>query len=154
LPLWVLAAALQRESLMSLISPQIIQVYRETEYRVLAEPAFVLRIAEASAELLDLYGRFGVSCAAFVTACNPYSASLADDDNRERQAKLERQLRSRSLRFLPGIGQHPSNEWLGEPSFLILALSLASARALGERLEQSAVVWAGQDGVPQLVLLR
>jgi Protein of unknown function (DUF3293) len=139
---------------MSSISPQIIQAYRETEYRVLADPAFVLRIAEASAELLELYRRFGVSCGAFVTACNPYSAALSDDDNRERQAKLERELRSRSLRFLPGIGQHPSNEWPGEPSFLILALSLASARALGERLEQNAIVWAGEDAVPQLVLLR
>jgi len=139
---------------MSLLSPETIQAYRETEYRVLADPAFVLRIAEASAELLDLYGRFGVSCGAFVTACNPYSAALADEDNRERQAKLERELRARSLRFLPGLGQHPSNEWPGEPSFLILALSLASARALGDRLEQNAIVWAGEDGVPQLVLLR
>jgi Protein of unknown function (DUF3293) len=139
---------------MSLISPETIQAYRETEYRVLAEPAFVLRISEASAELLNLYSCFGVSCAAFVTACNPYSAAFLDDDNRERQAKLERELRSRRLRFLPGIGQHPSNEWPGEPSFLILALSLASARALGERLEQNAIVWAGEDGVPQLVLLR
>lgn len=139
---------------MSLISPQIIQAYRETECRVLAEPVFVLRIAEASTELLDLTRRFGVSCAAFVTACNPYSAALSDDHNRERQARLERELRARSLRFLPGIGQHPSNEWPGEPSFLILALSLASARALGERLEQNAIVWAGEDGVPQLVLLR
>jgi hypothetical protein len=139
---------------MSLISPQIIQAYRETEYRVLGDQGFVLRIAEASAELLDLSSRFGVSCAAFVTACNPYSAALSDDDNRERQAKLERELRARSLRFLPGIGQHPSNEWPGEPSFMILALSLASARALGERLEQNAIVWAGEDAVPQLVLLR
>jgi hypothetical protein len=139
---------------MSLISPQIIQAYRETEYRVLADPAFVLRIAEASAELVDLYSRFGVSFGAFVTACNPCSAALSDDDNRERQVKLERELRARSLRFLPGIGQHPSNEWPGEPSFLILALSLASGRALGDRLEQNAIVWAGEDGVPQLVLLR
>lgn len=139
---------------MSLLSPETIQAYRETEYRVLGDQGFVLRIAEVSVELLDLYGRFGVSCGAFVTACNPYSAALAEDDNRERQAKLERELRARSLRFLPGIGQHPSNEWPGESSFLALGLSLAAARRLGEQLEQNAIVWAGEDGVPQLVLLR
>jgi hypothetical protein len=89
-----------------------------------------------------------------VTACNPFSAELSDEENRTRKAGLEQDLRARGLRYLPGIGRHPSNGWPGEPSFLVLGIDLSAAKALGVRLEQNAIVWAGEGGVPELVLLR
>jgi hypothetical protein len=57
------------------------------------------------------------------------------------------------VRFIDGIGQHPSTAW-GEPSFLVLGVSLETARELGVRHEQNAIIWVGSDAVPQLVLLR
>jgi hypothetical protein len=39
----------------SLISPEIIKVYRETEFRVFVDDVVVLKSAEKSEELVDLF---------------------------------------------------------------------------------------------------
>ena len=63
-------------------------------------------------------------------------------------------LEQRGLAFVSGIGQHPSNTWEGEASFIVYGLALADAKALGVHLQQNAIVWSAADGVPQLILLR
>ena len=95
-----------------------------------------------------------VDCSAYITACNPFSQVLDDKANAERHAALGRELGQRSLASIEGIGQHPSNQWPGEASYLIFGLTLEAAKTLGTRLEQNAIVWAGADAVPQLILLR
>lgn len=56
--------------------------------------------------------------------------------------------------FVLRIGQHPSNAWAGEESFLCFGISLEAAKALGRRFEQNAIVWSAADAIPQLILLR
>lgn len=104
--------------------------------------------------LVVLHEAAHAESSAFSTACNPFSDACDDATNAQRQDALAQELTQLSLRFFDGIGQHPSNAWPGEPSFLVLGISLESARGLGERYEQNAIVWAGADAVPQLVLLR
>jgi hypothetical protein len=118
------------------------------------EPGFTLRVGRASAELLAAHKRRRTDCSAFLTACNPFSQPLDAAANAARQAALAKELSSRSLAFLPGVGQHPSNGWPGEDSFLVFGLTLEAAKALGTRLEQNGIVWSGADAVPQLILLR
>jgi len=101
-----------------------------------------------------LHAACGVPCSAFVTACNPYSAALDDAANAERQAVLAHELSHRHCVFRDAIGQHRSNQWPGEASYLVFGLSLEEARLLGIGLEQNAIVWSGADAVPQLILLR
>jgi hypothetical protein len=145
-------------SATSNLAPALLQAYRETHYRVNSESSdsepLLLRVGEASKPLAILHKKFGVDCSAFITACNPWSESLPDAQNSRRQENLLHTLRTRSLRWLEGIGQHPSNQWPGEPSVLILGLSLAAAKVLAEDFEQNAFVWSGSDARPQLVLLR
>lgn len=138
----------------SVINRDLVQAFRETEYRVHGQQPFTLRIDEASPELLGLYQQLQTSSCAFITACNPYSSSVDDAENQARQEELGQELRRRGLTFIDSIGQHPSNDWPGEISFLALGLDLEAAKALGNRFEQNAIVWAGADGVPQLILLR
>jgi hypothetical protein len=38
----------------------------------------------------------GVSCAAFITACNPFSNLLSNEENAKRQADLAAELKRRS----------------------------------------------------------
>ena len=140
------------------LAPELLQAYRETHYRVHSvssdsEP-LVLRVGEVSTPLAILHKKFGVDCSAYITACNPWSESLPDAENARRQENLLQALRTRSLRWLEGIGQHPGNRWPGEPSVLILGLSLAAAKVLAQDFEQNAFVWSGADSLPQLVLLR
>ena len=138
----------------SVIHPDLIQAYMETDFHVLGGVSFTLRVATPSNELLETHKAHRVECSAFLTACNPFSKELNANDNDARQLALSRELASRSLEFVEGIGQHPSNQWPGEPSYLVFGLTLEAAKTLGARLEQNAIVWNGSDGVPQLILLR
>lgn len=138
----------------SVIDPRTIQAYLETHYIVQVEPALILYVGQASEHLMALHKQRRVACSAFITACNPYSAILDTAVNAERQINLGKELTRRSLEALPALGQHPSNDWPGEESFLVPGLSLEAAKALGMRFQQNGIVWAGSDAVPQLILLR
>ncbi len=136
------------------IDAAMLQAYRETEYRVAGETPFVLRIGQHSPELASLHVRYRCSASAYVTAYNPFSRTLSDTENGVRHDELGAELTARGLPHFEGIGQHPTNGWPGESSYLILGLDLEAARALGSRYEQNAVVWMGPDAVPQLIPLR
>ena len=131
-----------------------IQAYRETDYHVHVDTPVTLNIGVANATLAALHKVHRVESSAFVTACNPFSQAIDHSANNDRQAVLAGELQQRSLSYIEGIGQHPRNGWLGEPSFLVLGLSREAAKALGHRHEQNAIVWCGQDAKPELVLLR
>jgi len=138
----------------SIIDADTVQAYRETEYRVHAGEPFVLRIGEANSILAETHKHHRADSSAYISACNPFSRLLDDEANAERHAALGRELGLRSLAFIEGIGKHPADPWQGEASFLVLGLSLEAAKTLGTRLEQNAIVWTGNDAVPQLILLR
>ncbi len=139
---------------MSSIAPETLAAYAATHYCVDAPTPLVLEIGIGNPALKALLRQAKTDCCAFITACNPLGEALADEQNTALRAKLALTLRQRSLVFFDGIGQHPTGAWPGEPSFLVLDLSLASARALGQTLAQNAIVWCGADALPQLVLLR
>lgn len=150
------------------IAPHLIAAYRDAHYELSADSSaglaapFVLRVDVASPELLDLYRRHNVSQAAYLTACNPHSTVLSDADNRARMDELVRALagqgsarmKTRSYTILLGRGTDPSGAWPGEASVLVLGMSESEARDLGTRFGQNALLQAGADGVPRLVLLR
>jgi hypothetical protein len=138
----------------SAISAELIQAYRETEFRVAAPEPFTLSVGQASQALQSLYKLHKSDSAAYVTAWNPYSQETTADENDAAQARLEDELKRRSLGYVPGIGQHPSQQWPGEPSVLVLGLSLEAAKVLGKDYGQNAIVWCGPGAVPELILLR
>ena len=138
---------------MSEIPQATLTAYLETDYRVFGDSPFILRMGKASTPLMELFQQHGISCAAFITACNPFSHKLDDAANAAKQTELENELTQRGLNFVEGEGRHPSSEWV-EPSYLVLGLSLDEAKALGVRFEQNALVWCGADAIPELILLR
>ncbi|MBN3762095.1 DUF3293 domain-containing protein [Burkholderia sp. Ac-20365] len=131
-----------------------IEAYLETHYQVHGSMPVALKIGEANTTLAAIHEMNGVQSSAFVTACNPFSELLDDATNSDRQRMLAGELMQSGWRFIDGTGEHPSNDWPGEASFLVLGVSLEEATALGVGFGQNAVVWSGIDAVPQLVLLR
>ena len=138
----------------SIIDAGTVQAYLETEYRAHGDEPFTLRVGETCPALAAAHKRHRVDYSAYITACNPFSQILDDEANAERHADLGHELGQRSLASIEGIGQHPSNQWCGEASYLIFGLTLEAAKTLGTRLEQNAIIWTGADAVPQLILLR
>ena len=136
------------------IECRTVQTYQETHYCVLGDTPLTLRVGAANPLLGALHKSRRAESSAFLTACNPLSQACDETVNAQRQAALARDLKQRSLHFIEATGQHPSNRWPSEPSFLVFDLSREAAKMLGARLEQNAILWCGADAVPELVLLR
>lgn len=145
-----------------MIEADLEHAYRATHY-VVHPPAgsgqvgdgvpIVLNIDRPSPDLGALHRQRGVDCSCFITACNPLSQRLDEPSNLVRQVDLAAELHRRSLAFLPGEGRHPSNGWPPEASYLVLGLALEASKNLGRHYKQNAIVWAGADAVPRLVVL-
>jgi hypothetical protein len=150
-PLSVLKEPMAPESTIDL---GLIEAYKATDFLVHSEPPFVLKIGASSPQLMQLYGRFSTANAAFLTAYNPYSEDVGAAQNSAFHDKLCRELTNCGLTFLPGMGQDSQGQWPGEPSYLVLGLQLEEAKAMGTQYRQNALVWCGDDAVPQLILLR
>lgn len=127
------------------------KAFEETHYIVHHKPPFTLRIGRSCPELDALLLAAGHDCATFITAWNPMCKALDIAENRQRQQCLADELAKRKLSTLPGIGQHPSNGWQGEESFLVLGLQLEAARALAKAYGQLAYVWIGLCQPAQLI---
>lgn len=118
---------------------------------------FVLRVDEYSVPLSQLFTASGYRRAAFITASNPFSVPHGVEENLAACARLRDELLHRLCRpeqILYGEGLDPAGAWPGETSFLVLGLDLATSTLLGREFGQNALVWAGEDAIPRLVLLR
>src|SRR5262245_40006870 len=124
--------------------------YETTEYRVTDSPVgpLAIRIGEVSDALDRLLALSGATGWAYVTACNPRSVVVPDDENRLRSEAL----RQRLARFTTyrgegvGPGRHPP-----EASFLVLGIEEAEAEDVGAEFGQNAVV-VGRPGAPARLL--
>lgn len=97
----------------------------------------------------------GATCAAFITAWNPHSNhNTSEAQNEAAHARL-----LNCLAGFPGITVHEGQgvgenpKWVPERSVFAVGLASSDAISLGREFRQNAVVWVGEDGVPQLVLL-
>ena len=137
------------------ISANLIASYRAADYRAGAGSAAVLlRIDQYSESLAQLLAASGQQCAVFITACNPGSQSCSSEVNQAAHARLREELSRHSKQIIEGTGSDPSGAWPPEQSLLALGVDLATAQALGRQFGQNAVVWAGADAIPRLILLR
>ena len=139
---------------MSQLDTDLIQAYRDTHFVVLEEPRFTLLVGRRSEALAALHDTHGVSASAYVTACNPFSQALTDAQNAERMGELRAVVEDAGHPWVAGVGQDPLGQWPGEPSLLVLGVTRAESEALGRRFEQNAIVFAGADATPELLLLR
>ena len=115
--------------------------YRATDYRVDDAPGgpVVIRIGQVCDRVEGEW--------AFVTACNPGSVRLPDEENGRRMTELESEVRKRGWTYYRGQGVGRDGRWPPEPSFLIVGIQWAAAVELGKRFGQNAVV-VGRVGEP------
>lgn len=127
--------------------------YLATHYIVEADDGdLTLRIGEACPVLGQLLRRHGASGACFVTAWNPFGKPPSETDNAIANRRLEHDLRSHGWTVFAGRGEGEGSDWPPEPSFLALGPTRAEAIDLCQRYLQNAVVYAGVDTVPELLM--
>jgi hypothetical protein len=132
----------------------LISAYRATRYRVFTSPDFELAVGQRSSALADLYRTHAANSAAFLTAWNPEGNLQNETANREAFARLQERVAACSVTIIAGFGEDPDGVWAGEESLLALGLSREAACDIGAEFRQNAIVWAGADAVPELILLR
>jgi hypothetical protein len=133
------------------IDPALWKAYEETHFIVHSTPEFVLNIGQHSEELRQLFTQHKLNAAAFITAYNPFSQQLSHDENLDRQANLVKEIQSRGLNLIQGLGQDPDHKWKGEPSVLVLGIAFEAAKKLARTYEQNAFVWCDEACTPQLI---
>ena len=142
---------------MSGIDPAKIAAYQDTDYVVrVRQGQFVLRIGQVSPELQALYAETGQDSAVFITAYNPEGALQADALNQAAHEALRNALSALTDLLFEGEGRGTEDNagWPAEKSFLALGIDQEESARLGRQFRQDAVVRAGPDGVPELLILR
>lgn len=138
--------------MMSGLSAETLEAYRETRYEVLGPPRFDLWIDRASDDLAELFQLMGQQSAAIITAFNPASERLSDDENALRHSRLLAELSSQGWMLLPSQNVDPGGFWPVELGAFVLGITVAEGIQLALQFGQSAIVFAGDDAVPRLVL--
>jgi hypothetical protein len=114
---------------------------------------FILKIGVHSPELVRFYKPFGAG-SAFITAENPYGKKLSAKENEVRSKQLMSEMKSKYMTVVEASGEDPLGEWEAEVSCLVYGITLEDAKAIGNKYEQNAIVYCGEDAIPQLILLR
>ncbi len=128
------------------------QAYLATFY--LAEtPAgqLAIRIGRHHPDLDRLLAEQGCDRWAYITAYNPGSVLLGEEENQRRQRVLEEEIEQAGWAFYPGEGVGVGNSWPAEKSVLILGIGRKEAIDLAERHGQAALVSGERGRAAELV---
>ena len=138
------------------IPAEKIKAFSDTDYRLGQGMGLItLRIDTQAEALLRLYASAGCACGVFITAYSPWGKDQGLRANEAAHARLGEELAALAPgRVIDGVGADPTGNWPEEKSFFALGVDLDAARGLGMRYQQDAIVWAGEDAVPKLILLR
>lgn len=139
---------------MSDVSSDQLAAFHATHYQVDgSNDSFVLRIGVHSQDLQQLHESHRVVSSAYLTAWNSLGEVAPRETNARNQLALQRDLAALGVPVLSGEGRDPESGW-AEQSLLAIGLSRVQAIALGNRYRQLAILFAGQDAIPRLILLR
>ena len=136
------------------LPPGLIEAYKNTDFNVMSEKPFTIKVDVYNENLQLIYRKYSVKTACFITAYNPFSETVSKTNNQISQRRLLEDLEKSEYPYFDGIGSDPSGEWEGEPSFLILGISKKSAKELGTKYRQNAIVWCDTNCIAKLLLLR
>lgn len=126
--------------------------YQATAYRVyLPDEELTLRVGECSTVLDAYMAEAGALSWVFLSAANPRSCLLPDEENLRRHKALCRELGAAGFQWVPAEGIPDKGYWPAEPSVLVFDLGEKAAVELGRRLDQNAVL-RGSIGEKALML--
>ncbi len=122
----------------------LIKAYTETEY-IIPELELTLKVGETNSVLDSLQTKYCSTMWTFITAENPKSKILTDEENNQRTELLREILDNLGKPYFSAYGQGNPN-WKPEKSFLVLRTSRSEAvEKLGIIFQQNAIL-VGQLG--------
>jgi len=135
---------------MESISIDLVKAYYSTTYKTIAKPIFSITIGKFSKRLNNYLEKENITKWAFISAENPYSIALTEEENSKRNNRLEAILKKNSNIYCSGIGVPIDEKWQPEKSYLIFNLSIEQANEIAESFQQNAYVYGEIDNIPEL----
>ena len=128
----------------------LIEAYKNTKY-IVFEPTLIIEIGKLNQEIDDIIIKHNSNAWAFITAYNPYSRVLTEEENKVLHNKLK-ELTEKYVTFEGhGVGQDPT--WEPELSLFIIGISKGDASEIGKEFEQNAIVYGEVNNPPELLIL-
>ena len=128
----------------------LIEAYKNTKYKVFGS-TITIEIGKFNQDLNNLILNHNSNEWAFITAYNPYSKVLTNDENKIRHYELK-ELTENYVTFEGhGVGEDPT--WEPELSLFIIGLSKVEASKIGKKFEQNAIVYGELNNSPELIIL-
>jgi hypothetical protein len=128
----------------------LIEAYKNTKY-IVFEPTLIIEIGKLNQEIDDIIINHNSNSWAFITAYNPFSRILTNDENRLRHDELKELTKDYITFEGHGVGENPT--WEPELSLLIIGISKDDASKIGKEFEQNAIVYGLINETPQLLIL-
>jgi len=133
------------------IDQHLLEAYLATTYEV-KHLGLQIKIGEPNQYLEEFLVDNNIFSWAFISAWNPHSKTVSEEENENRHAKLVKAVAARKFSSSEGYGVPASEKWMAEKSLLILGMSRREAIFFGKMMEQNAVVWGRLGGVAELVV--
>ena len=131
---------------------ELLPAYRATRYCALLPFGEVdIRIGDHTPALDTHLASQGLDSWAFVSAFNPDSRELPEDENLRRHAQLRKTVAAKGYPFFEGQGIPLNPGWSPEDSLLVLGIDRTDALWLGHGFGQLAIV-LGKAGAAAEVL--
>lgn len=132
------------------IDQSTLQAYLNTTYTI-ENPELHIKIGEANHALnVFLFDNNSYSWA-FISAFNPFSSLLSDEENERRHNDLVENVKAKKWRYREGKGMPADENWKSEKSLLILDISKPDAIRMGKAFNQNAIVFGRLNQAPELV---
>jgi hypothetical protein len=128
----------------------LIEAYKNTKYKVF-EPDVIIEIGKSNQDLDNLLLKYNSNEWAFITAYNPYSRVLTNNENRTRHDELKVLTKHYKAFEGHGVGEDPT--WEPELSLFIIGISKDDASLIGKKFEQNAIVYGKINFAPELLIL-
>ncbi len=130
-----------------------LQAYLNSTY-ITKKPDLTIKIGEANQSLnLFLFDNNSFFWT-FISASNPYSTVLSDDENELLYNDLIENVKTMKLRYCEGLGIPSDDQWKAEKSLLILDISKKEAIELGKKYNQNAIIFGKLNQAPELVFCK
>ena len=120
-----------------MLNQELHDAYRTTNYKVFT-PEFTIKVGQLNGILNKILEATSNTSWAYITAFNPFSKELSDEENKSRQDELLKLVTKHQT--YKGHGVDEKEEWPAEESVLILGITEEDAVKLGNKYEQNAIV--------------
>lgn len=128
------------------------EIYKEAVYVVKwKDEEICFKIGKHSKKTDEILTQNNAGTFAFLTAYNPLSQKVSNEENERRQAELIKLLQAENYQFLKGYGTNEDESWEREKSLFILKITEDEAVKIARKFEQNAIVFGERNESAKLV---